>query len=127
MALRSASTSIDYVFVLAAFGWLGLGIALSLLAPRFDQLYVSIYRDWETSTSSYARAFDLPSYFWIAISLAPALLTIALGRTLRTKNARVAKACTFLTLTIALIMAFDWLLGFLFCHQWGCTQPFQQW
>lgn len=125
-SLRGALASIDSVFVLAAFGWLALGLTLSLLAPRLDQLYASMYSDWEAGSSSYIRAFELPSYLWIAVSLAPALLTIALGTALRGRTASVAKGITLLALTIAVIAALDWLLGFLFCHQWGCTRLFQQ-
>ena len=119
-ASRSDNTLGSWV---AWLGWLGLGVALSLLVPSFNEVYSSMYADWHTHSNILVRAFHWPGYVWAAASVVPAGLFFFLARVLRGKPAKLARCVSLFLLGLVLVISFDWLSGFTFCHEWGCSSP----
>jgi len=98
-----------------------LGVLLAIAVPAHNELYASMYDNWGASTEFPIRAFHWPFYVWPLLFLIPSIIFYRLGRSLHGARLRFLNIFALVFFTITLVVIWDWISGFIFCHPWGCS------
>ena len=125
-ALMASLASKTSTFIIAAL-YLLIGIFLFFCVPRFNQVYESLYSDWNIDQSSLVRAFHFPSYIWILSFGLLAGVVCTFGFLFQSKALKRVNIYSTIILIVLAIHVVDWLAGFAFCHEWGCTRFLPTW
>lgn len=102
--------------------YLALGILLFKAVPVFQDLYASMYSNWNESENAYLTLFKLPKLVWLLIGLGFAFNVVLVNFFIKNPIFKARFNIVMLVLwVIFVIHAIDLLYGFMFCHEWGCS------
>ena len=98
----------------AAFLILGLFLAVDI--PNFNDIYSSMYTNWNTETALAIRAFHWPPYVWPLLFSIPAIIIYGLGRFLDGARLRLLNILSWLAFAAVLVIILYWASSFALPH-----------
>ena len=98
------------------------GAFLFFTVPMMDSLYGELYPEWDTSSLLQIRAFHFPDYIWLIAFSSVALIIYFTSRFYKDKHLRRINVTVFIFFILVAFVSFDWLTGFILCHEWGCSK-----
>ncbi|MDR3323161.1 MAG: hypothetical protein LBS89_03050 [Zoogloeaceae bacterium] len=96
------------------------GIVLYRIVPAFNDVYAGIFSHWTPESSPLIAPFFWPVYLWPLAFGIPALL-LALSVRFPVERRKILNYIALPLFFLLALHGMDWLYGFSFCHEWGCS------
>jgi hypothetical protein len=80
-----------------------------------------MYSNWNKDTSTLVQTFQIPRYYWLLIFSLLASLVYLFGNIIAKQSSKTVNIVSIIVLIIIILHLMDFLFGFIFCHDWGCS------
>ena len=104
-----------------------VGGMLFYVVPRANDMYSSFYSDWNTQETILIHAFHWSKYVWLLAFGSMCSFVLFLGSVLPTSYLKKLNIILSIVFVVLLFHIFDWLMGYIFCHEWGCNMLLPTW
>jgi uncharacterized BrkB/YihY/UPF0761 family membrane protein len=103
------------------------GLFLSFAVPAFGGFYAVLYGDdWRPEQDPLIAPFFWPSPVW-ALCFGVCAFLLCLTARLPPQTRRRINIGAWIVFCVLVLHALDWMYGFIFCHEWGCTHLLPTW